>query len=98
MEYDVTVNLNDEEVKSIYESVFKRNHVDYTPEAWEHVITELLENKDAGMAQQIITSAQNGVLRIGTGGIQYQKEFMDYVYPIFADTKKLEDFLKGDEE
>ena len=97
IEYDVTVNLKDQKVIDKYSPLFKRLNIPFTADAWEEIVTGLMQNSDSLMEHEITTSAQDGVLRIGTGGNQYQKAFIDYMLPIFSDLNHLEAILKKEE-
>jgi hypothetical protein len=96
VEYDITINLADPKVIDKYSGLFKRNDIPFTSESWEEVVTGLYDN-DSVMHHQVITSAQKDVLRIGTGGAEYQQAFLNYMLPIFTDLQKLELLLKDDE-
>lgn len=93
LEYDVTVNLADKKIIEIYQPIFKRNNLLFSPESWEEIIMGLWDD-DSLMHHQITTSAEGSILRIGTGGKEYQQTFINYVMPLFNDTIKLEAFLK----
>jgi hypothetical protein len=97
IEYDITINLADPKITDKYSTLFKNSNVPFTPESWEALISDLY-NDDSEMHHQIITSAQRDVLRIGTGGEEYQKTFLKYMLPIFSDMERLEVFLKKDDE
>ena len=96
VEYDITVNLNDQKIIDKYSTVFKISKVPFTSESWEELISGLFD-EDSEMHHQIITSPQPGVLRIGTGGLEYQKAFLKYMLPIINDMDKLDAFLKKGE-
>ncbi len=96
VEYDITINLADPKVIDKYADLFKKNDLPFTAESWEEVISDLYNN-DSEMHHQIITSAQKDVLRIGTGGEEYQKAFLKYMLPKFSDIRSLELFFKKDE-
>jgi hypothetical protein len=97
IEYDVTINLNDPKVVEKYSGLFKQLNIPFTADAWEDVISGLMQNSDSLMEHEITTSAENGVLRIGTGGTEYQKAFISYMLPLFSDTRHLEAVLKKEE-
>jgi|GEM_PF-4245661 len=97
VEYDVTINLDDPRVITKYKKVFEKHNLQFTAESWEDVINNLYNN-DSEMHHQIITSPQGNVLRIGTGGDEYQKAFLKYMMPLIANTQKLDSFLKSDDE
>jgi len=96
VEYDITINLNDQKIIDTYNELFKQNKLPFTAESWEELVTGLYNN-DSEMHHQVITSAQKNVLRIGTGGKEYQEAFLHYMLPIFSDTKQLDGFLKKED-
>jgi hypothetical protein len=97
VEYDITINLDDPKVVAKYKRIFDKHEMPFTPDGWEELISGLYNN-DSEMHHQIITSAQNNVLRIGTGGEEYQKAFLKYMMPLISNTQKLDSFLKNEDE
>ena len=97
VEYDITINLDDPRVITKYKKIFEKHEMQFTAESWEELINNLYNN-DSEMHHQIITSPQGNVLRIGTGGDDYQKAFLKYMMPLIGNTQKLDSFLKSDDE
>ena len=94
-EYDLSIDLHDQLVKSKYETVLKKYKLPYNAETLQEILTQMLQKYLPYMANTVTFLDSEPVLYIQSGNKAYQQNILDTLRPVLYDNAQLDDFLKN---
>ncbi|XZF14375.1 hypothetical protein ACTHGU_21545 [Chitinophagaceae bacterium MMS25-I14] len=94
-EYDLSIDLHDQLVKSKYEVTFKKYNLPYNAETMQEIFIQLLQKYLPYMANTVTFLDNEPMLYIQSGNKTYQQSILDTLRPILYDNAQLSDFLKN---
>ncbi len=93
--YTISAQIESAELFKAYNPVFTRNGYSGNGYCWEGHITQILEKLNKGLLSHIEFDPEAGAFYAYADSKTTQQKFVDVLSPIFADLKKLEQYIKA---